>query len=75
MKWKEMSNSALAEALSLSWNTANRYVSLMESSTIGYLDIVNMDVSRIKKEFDLATGPKKLDNIIMPNYESFTAEL
>ena len=75
MKRKEMSNRAIAEALSLSRNTVNRYVSLMESSGMGYLDIENMDVSRIEKEFDLATGPKKQDNIIIPNYEALTAEL
>lgn len=75
MKMKEVSNRKIAESLSISRNSVNRYVKIIESSSIAYTEILTMNDTDLKKLFNKDPGLKKNENYVIPDYEHLTKEL
>ena len=75
LKRKEMSNRSIALTLNLARNTVNKAVNIMESSKMSYLEIENLSELEFKEKFEVLTGPKKLDDVVIPNYENLSKEL
>lgn len=75
LKRKEMSNRSIAVSLNLARNTVNKAVKLMEASELSYIEIESLDEGKLHEVFDISTGPKRLESIVMPNYELLSREL
>jgi transposase len=75
LKRKGVSNRAIATSLSMSRNTINRSVRMMEASDYNYLEIESLSDAEIVEVFQVSFGPKKQADIQIPNYEYLAKEL
>ncbi len=75
LKRKEMSNRAIAVTLNIARNIVNKAVRLMEASGLSFLDIESLSIDELETIFSAKPGPKKMEDVVMPNYEYLTQEL
>lgn len=59
LKMKEVSNRKIADSLSISRNSVNRCMKIMETSNLNYVEILEMNDAELKKLFNKAPGFKK----------------
>lgn len=75
LKRKGISNRSIAVSLSMSRNTNNRTVRMMEASQLSFKEIENFSDKEIIELFQVISGPKKQVDVLMPDYEYLAKEL
>lgn len=75
MKMKEVSNRKIADSLSISRNSVNRCIKIIEESDLSYVEILEMKDIDLKKLFNKVPGSKKQEDYVVPDFDHLTKEL